>query len=461
MQWSTLLVSLIAGAFAALAWGQELAPTVEIEESVYSWVDSQNGSFPQWTYGSTILARVGEKLFFSATETIPNQIPLENCRWVLMQRTDQGWVVCQRDEQHRTREPSPICVFPDGRIFMSVNPAEGPADKPATPAHPNILQFSADDPTAPPVELNPVFLEDAVFSNHSYRGFGCDPERKELLLVNVEGYRGQHWSFRNAAGEWVNHGLVPFPSYDSFKGPLPIRYLYPQVVLRNGAAHVFTKGGLEDIDEARNKYRTEKKIGIWLRPALGYCWSPDIATQPLSDWVPIVDVLAQAGEVWNCDLFVDAEGDCHILWWEASIDARLRPAFFADVPLTRALKHGVVRGGKMIFSQTLVEGGEGVGPVRPIWGQFHVTPDERLFVYYSQSCSGAGCEHPGTTNWLVEVTKTGHGAPVKLEVAHPLEMLFMTAKPNGGSPPSNTLEVVGRPAGMPLTINYLRVKLFQ
>ncbi|HUS81290.1 MAG TPA: hypothetical protein VM283_08490 [Armatimonadota bacterium] len=459
MNWHVASTVLLTSALVSLAWCQELAPTVEIEEPIYSWVDSQNGSFPQWTYGSTVLVRVGEDLLLSATETIPDQIPLENCRWVLMQRTDEGWVEVNRERKERTREPSPLCAFADGRVFMSVNPTLGTPDQSSAPAHPQILQFSSADPGADPQVLEPVFVEDAQFSNHSYRGFGCDPGRGELLLVNVEAYRGQHWSFCDAAGEWSSHGIVDFPSYDSFKGPLPMRYLYPQVAMRNGAAHVFTKGGLEDIDEARHKYREEHKIGIWLRPSLGYCWSPDIATQPLSEWIPAVDVIEQAGETWNCDLYVDAAGDAHLLWWEASIDARLRPAFFADVPYTKALKHGIMREGRMVFSETLVEGGEGLQPETPVWGCFHVAPGDRLFVYYSLSGPG-GSDHPGTTNWLTELKPGGgHSEPVQVPLQHPLGMLFMSTRP-GGSPPSNVLELAGRPVDVPLTINYARVRLF-
>jgi hypothetical protein len=453
------LATLIGSALPGQA--QPLAPVVEVEEVVYTWVESENGSFPQWTYGSTILSRVGDDLFFSATETIPDQAPLNNVRWVLMKRTGEGWVELQRDAKDRTREDCPICVFPDGRIFMSINPTLTELDARNGPARPLVLEFSPGDLTAAPTVLEPAFLEDALFTDHSYRGFGCDPDREELLLVNVEAYRGQHWSFRNAGGEWSNHGLVEFPSYDSFKGPLPMRYLYPHVVMRDGAAHVFTKGGLEDIDEARHKYRLEKGMKVWLRPALGYCWSPDIANEPLSEWIAAVDVIEQAGEVWNCDLWVDADGDAHLLWWEASIDSRLRPAFFADLPLTWSLNHGVMREGEMVFSETLAEGGEGLRPEKPRWGQFHIAPDDRLFVYYSLHGTGEGCEHPGWTNWVVELTDDGPGEAAQVEVEQPQHMLFMTAKPNGGSPPSDTIELVGRPVGVASTIGYLRIKLFE
>ena len=439
--------------------GAAFDAVVEVEEMVYTWEDSKNGSFPQWTYGSTVLTRVGDDLFFSATETIPDAIPLNNVRWALMKRTDEGWVELQRDETDRTREDCPIAAFPNGRIFLSVNPTLTGPDARNGPAHPLVLQFSASDPTAPPQALQPVWDGEPAFTEHSYRSFACDPDRRELLLVNVVGYEGQHWSFRNAEGQWCNCGMVSFPEFDSFKGPVTMRYLYPNLALRDGAAHMFTKGGIEDIVEERYNYRKEKGMKIWMRPSLGYAWSPNIAEQPFSEWINAVDVIETSGEVWNCDLWVAANGDCHLLWWEASIDARLRPAFFADIPLTWSLKHGVMRQGEMAFSEILVEGGEGLRPEKPRWGRFHVTEDERLFCFYSLYGPGE-CEHPGWTNWLMEIKADGtHEGAVKVDLEHPMGTLFMTASPYGGTAPSEYLEIVGRPVDIPLTVNYARIKV--
>jgi len=435
----------------------QVTPVVETEEDVYTYVDSDNGSFPLWTYGSTILARAGDDLFFSATETIPDAEPLNCVRWALMKRTQNGWEVQQRDEGGRTRENCPIGCLADGRIFLSVNPTLVP-DQRNGPAQPQVLEFSAADPKARYQTLLPAWDGEPPFTEHSYRGFAVDAANGELLLVNVEGYRGQHWSFRDREGKWSAHGLVEFPSFDSYKGPLPMRYLYPSLGLRDRAAHMFTKGGLEEPNEQYARWRAEQKSGIWARPSLGYAWTPNIAQQPFSAWIEAVNVRENPGEAWNCDLWVAPDGDCHLLWWESSIDARLRPKFLSEVPLTYALKHGVMRNGEMVLSEVLAEGGEGLRPCNPRWGRFHATADGRLFVFYWEQCTGG--DNPGDWNRIIEIKPNGsRDGPVTVELEHPFTMLFMVAGAYGGTPPSDTLEVVGRCVGTGNTIRYARIRL--
>ena len=448
------VVLLVAG--QCVSGVEPLKPVVEIEETVYTYESSNNGSFPLWTYGSTILARHGDELFFSATETIPDAQPLNCVRWALMNRTPKGWKVLQRDPKGRTREPSPIFISGDGRIFMSVNPTLTTPDKRGGPARPEILEFSTADPTAPFKTHLPRWTTDPKFTDHSYRGMGGDRKTGGLLLLNVEAYRGQHWVYRDGQGKWANSGLVEFPSVDSYKGPIPIRFLYPAVVLRNGAAHVITKGGVEDFVKERVEYRLSKKSKIWGRYHVGYCWSPDIARKPLSPWIYAVDVSETAGEVWNCDLWVAPNGDCHILWWEKSFDTRLRPKYFADQKLVQALKHGIMREGRMVFKQSLLEGIEGGDMNTPQWGRFHETEDGRLFVFTTERTKSRRM-----VNRLLEIrADRSVSEPVAVPVMHAFTMLTMTAGAYGGTPPSRMLEVVGRCSGLPGTvIRYAKIRL--
>ena len=436
------------------AAAEPLKPFVEIEETVYSYEPSNNGSFPLWTYGSTILARRGDDLYFSATETIPEAKPLNCVRWALMKRTPKGWVVFQRDAKDRTREPSPIALAGD-ELIMSVNPTVDPNDRRA-PSKPLLLAFSLAKPEAPPRTIEPPWSTKPKFSNHSYRGFACDLDTGALLLMNVEAYRGQHWVYRDGEGEWANSGLVKFPSVDSYKGPIPIRFLYPGIVVRNGAAHVIAKGGVEDFVKERVEYRKSKKSKVWGRYHIGYCWSPDIANQPLSPWIYAVDVSEDAGEVWNCDLWAAPNGDCHILWREKNFDERLRPKYFAGQKLALSLKHGIMRDGKRIFSQTLVESVERSKMNTPHWGRFHATEDGRLFVFTTERTGGYRW-----INRLIEIrADRSLGEPVEVPVMHAFTMLSMTAGSYGGTQPSYTLEVVGRCDGLPgTTIRYAKIRL--
>ena len=99
-----------------------LRPVVEVQEEVYRYADANNGAGPMWCSGSTCLVRVGDQVVASGIETLPDVPPLNNCRWLLLARRDAGWNREQADPQGRTREPSPLAVFPDGTLFLSANP---------------------------------------------------------------------------------------------------------------------------------------------------------------------------------------------------------------------------------------------------------------------------------------------------------------------------------------------------
>src|SRR5512140_266134 len=85
-----------------------LKPVVEAEEEVYHFVPADNGAGPMWCGGSTTIVRIGKEVFASGLETIPERKPLNNCRWMLFERSKKGWVEKMVDEEGRTREPSPM-----------------------------------------------------------------------------------------------------------------------------------------------------------------------------------------------------------------------------------------------------------------------------------------------------------------------------------------------------------------
>src|SRR5262245_53859865 len=88
--------------------GADFVPTVELEENVYAYTDANNGAGPMWCSGSTCIARVGDRVFASGLETVPDAKPLNNCRWVLFMRSTNGWSRVREDTEGRTREPSPV-----------------------------------------------------------------------------------------------------------------------------------------------------------------------------------------------------------------------------------------------------------------------------------------------------------------------------------------------------------------
>jgi hypothetical protein len=87
-----------------------------------------------------------------------------------------------------------------------------------------------------------------------------------------------------------------------------------------------------------------------------------------------------------------------------------------------------------------------------------VTPDERLFVFYYVSGTDAAGKRL-SENRLMEVRPDGAASEaVRVPLRVPFTSFF-TATVRAGSPPSNTIELLGERAGQPLAIGYARIRL--
>ncbi|MBM3477048.1 MAG: hypothetical protein FJX75_27590 [Armatimonadetes bacterium] len=413
-----------------------------------------------WCHGSTCLVRIGERVFASGLETIPDAKPLNNVRWMLFTREESGWRLVYKDEGHRTREPSPLAGFPDGRLFLSANPTLAPRDAYSGPARPEVLQFSAADPDAGYQTLLPTWDGEPAFTEHSYRSFAADGPAGELILLQNIGYTHAEWSFRDRSGKWAAQGKLVWPWGAEYDKPQPIRVCYPNVALKDWAVYFC---GVSDIVEPYEKWRAYKKELTgrdWdfdFR-RLFYTWCPDITKGKFADWVEVASRDKTCGWIFPCDLWVAPDGAVHILWTERALDERLREKFFPEEKQRHQLNYAVLREGKVVLRRTLQESGEGlVGPT-PGQGRFHITPDNRLFVIYWVS----GAEADGKSvaeDRLVEIGADGTpGTPVRVPLEHPFTSFF-TATPRAGSQPSQVLDLLGECAGVGGTIRYARVQV--
>ena len=436
------------------------SPTVEVEEDVYKYEPPNNGAGPLWCKGSTCIVRMGDDLLASGLETIKDLKPLNNVRWLLFKRTGNGWALPRRDEKDRTREPCPLAGFSDGRLFLSVNPTLTEPNTYNGPAMPQILQFTAADPQAPYRRLLPAWEDKPAFTEHSYRGLAADGPNHELLVLNILQHQAQYWSFRDRNGRWAARGKLVFPMGTDYEKPEPIRLCYPVVALRNRAAYVLAISDIVEPVKAWRDYKRELTKQQWDYDfrRLFFTWTPDIVKTPFAPWVEIASREKTCGWMDNLDIWIGPNGDAHFLWNERSLDARLREKFFPGEKLTYALKHAVVRDGKMVEQDTLAEGGEGLSGEIPGVGRLQATDDGRLFVFYY--CSGADAAGKAVSeNRLLEILPNGrHSSPVKVALEHPFTGFF-TATERGGSPPSKTLDVLGECAGVPLTVRYARIRL--
>jgi hypothetical protein len=268
---------------------------VTAEEIVCHYAPAQNGADPLWAYGSTVITRWQDHVVVSGLETVPGVSPDNNVRCLLYARGADGWSAAWRDENSLTREPCPLGVFQDGRLLLSTNPTLGSGPEPSGgPAQPTLLEFATEDLSAPLETSLPVWAGQPPFDQHSYRGLGVDGARQETLFLNINGYVGQEWAFRDAAGEWSARGRLGFP-YDTDTHQV-LRLCYPQVALADRQAHVMAISDiLEPVPEYRQyKAEQDKNAFLYVFRRLYYAWTPDISstsfsasTTKISGWTPM------------------------------------------------------------------------------------------------------------------------------------------------------------------------------
>ncbi|MGE5612003.1 MAG: hypothetical protein ACM359_22340, partial [Bacillota bacterium] len=371
--------------------GAELRAVVEAEEEVYRPQDANNGAGPFWCFGSSCIARLGDDVFVSGLETLKDVKPLNNTRWLLFRREAGRWTLQQKDEKGRTREPCPIGVFPDGNVLLSVNPTLTPPEREAGPAQPQILRFSAQDLRLPYQTILPVWDRKPAFTEHSYRSFAVDGNRREMILFQNIGYTHTEWSFCNSEGKWIKQGKLAWPWGADYAKPQAIRVCYPSVQLRNRAVYFC---GVSDIVEPNPTWRDYKRKLTGREwdydfRRLFFTWTPDITAGKFATWIEIASREKTAGHIFPCDLWVDADGRAHILWFERALDTRLRKDFFPNEKQTEALNYAVIDQGKVIRQQPVLMANEGVRGEIPGRGRFHGTPDGRLFIFHHVSGTDA------------------------------------------------------------------------
>lgn len=434
------------------------APTVEVEEDVYSYTAADNGAGPMWTHGNTCIVRVGNELLASGIETLPGYKPLNNVRWMLFRRLSDGWKLESRGTGTHEREPCPMVAFPDGRIFLSVNPNASKPDEYDGAATPQVLEFSASSPKAPRRALIPKWDRPIAFHGHTYRSFAADAVSREFILFYNTAYDRAYWTWYDRDGRWAKQGALDFPWGAEYDKPQPIRICYPNVALRQRKAFFC---GVSDIIEPYTKWRQYKKKLTgrdWDYDfrRLFFTWSDDIATGRFHDWVEIASRDRTCGWVFPCDLHVGADGHVHLLWAERALDERLRAKFFPDAKQSLALNYAVVVDGRIKLRRSILEWREGQpAGERPGNGRFHVLPDGRLLVVYYVSGQDA-CGKAVSENRLVEIRPDGTiGQAVRIPLRKPLPSFF-TATPRAGCAPLPLLDLFGDVGG---TMRYARIRV--
>jgi hypothetical protein len=419
---------------------------VEIEEDIYSYQPAENGASPMWCHGGTCIVRVNEELFASGLETLPDARPQNNCRPLLYRRTRDGWRMIFRDER-RTREPSPLCCLPDGRIFVSLNPTLAPMDAFEGPAEPQIAELTAGEGGPARIDV-PQWDGKPELTEHSYRSFVADGARGELLLLQNSGMTHAAFTFRDATGAWSSRGKLVWPWGAEYEQPQPIRICYPTVQLCRRSVFFC---GVSDIEEPRRAWREAKRKitgNEWDYDfrRLFFTWCDDIGDGRFHTWTEIASREKTCGWIRPCDMYVDDETKVHILWTERAIDERLKDAFFPLERQSHCLHYAIIKDGIVLLRRAVTVGDEILGNAR-----FQAAPEGRLFVlYHASKGDDAG------KNRLREISREGVvGDPCDVPLEKPLA-LFFTANVRSGCRPADTLDVLGEVGN---TIRYARIRL--
>jgi hypothetical protein len=432
--------------------------SVVVEEEVYKFLPADNGAGPMWCHGSTSIVRVGEKIYASGIETVPEWKKLNNCRWMLFERSEMGWTKILTDNDHRTREPSPMAAYQDGHLFLSANPTLTDTGSYNGPSQPEIYQFNSNSDLTRFDRLLPEWDGNPPFSEHSYRSFAADGPSSELILFQNIEYTHAEWSFLDKDGNWSAKGQIKWPWGESYEVPEPIRVCYPNVMLKDRAVYFC---GVSDIIEPKKAWRdykrelTGKEWDYDFR-RLFFTWSDDITTGKFHDWLEIASREETCGWIQPGDMWVAPDGAVHILWTERAIDERLREKFFPDAKQSHSLNYAIVRNGKVVMRKTLALAEEGKSNMIPGLGRFQITHDNRLLViYYIKGTTADGVQV--AENRLREIYPDGEiGNEVVLPLKQPFSNFF-TSTVRAGSKPSDIIDIFGTPDGVINAMHYSQI----
>lgn len=402
---------------------------VMTEETVATCEPPNNGADALWCYGAPLIVRVGSDVYASVMETGTDVPPLCNTRPRLYRKRGEGkWQMLWCPSDYREREPCPLIALSRSILVLSQNVSTAPAGTYYGPSAPRLTKFALKSLSKPTVGV-PPFPENAVFTDHSYRGIAADSRQGEILLLHIDAQRGAyHCLLLKRDGRWSDDRMLGFP----------IRACYPQVILRNRAAYVLAVGAVSEPNSEWTQYKREKTQSAtdWVWRRLFFTWTPDILSQPFATPIEVDNADSMGGHITNLDMWLDRQGVAHLLYHLQPTTHLIRDKFFPNMRLRGTLEYRAVKNGTVIQKQTLMEGGEGLSGPYPLWARFHSTDGKRLWVVY------AALNSDGTRfNALLPLLPKSQ-APIKISLQQPFAKFF-TACERGGSSPSRTVDLFG------------------
>ena len=400
-----------------------------------------NGAFPGWNAGSPMIVRKGENVWFSLSRPIEGEQPYVNTFWQVFKRQPSGWMVVKGERQPTEREPCPLVLVDGDTLAIFVNPKTSfRAYREQNKAnlwnsHPHLKAFGIDAEQSAGKILDPVFSQDGRFREHTYRGIATYPQTGEVFLVvqdpDSELY---HPSYRDIKGAWH-----PFDAFI-----FPIRSLYPNLFVHNGAAHILAISDIKEPVKAWRDAKFEEFNRHWdyAFRDIYYTWTPDATGGQFETPLLIDSVADRPGFAMNLDLLVDDDGTAHILYVMRRFQYEfLRDQFFPDEPLSVKIGYARIKEGEVLDRKILVQaiqGEAGGSRLKDLkWGRLHRLEDGGLVVIYSCEMSD------GAAMRLMELEEEGKpGDALTLTLKHPMGSHFFTNTQRGGSAPSNKIDLL-------------------
>lgn len=406
------------------------SPRVEIEEKITTILPANNGAGPLWCYGSPGIVRTKEDTLVCIYQPDPTLDRLCNTRWTIWKRAESGWSMIMQGDFYDEREPCPLARLPEERVIISVNPLIDRAAKTrGGNCDPHLLSITPPYETSSPVQHLPVWDTTRQFTEHSYRGLGVDYDEDHLLLLNIDGHDGYAWSLFSEE-KWIRQGFFNFP----------IRACYPQIGLKNGAAHIMAIGDILETNSEWRSFKKEHTGNDWDYDfrRLFYTWSPDIRNEAFKENIEIASFEETAGYIRNCDLWVDADNQVHMLFITKNIwHEYLRPRFFPGHPVIHTLEYRVYKEGQHVSSQTLAsyvkDDNEPDGSkIYFTSAGFHIDSNQRLHVVFLAD----------DKLFILQVNPWEHDTPQAIPLQTSFNS-FLMPTPRNGSYQSDTIDLYG------------------
>ncbi|MBT5816522.1 MAG: hypothetical protein HOI15_19520 [Opitutales bacterium] len=421
-----------------------------VEETIDLVPSPNNGASPLWCFGSSIFVRDADRIYLSLLRPDAAYEPSCNAHWEVWGRDSNVWEQQFTGGSGLEREPCPLGLLGSGELVLSIHPKfavkpfqDGKGDV-SWYCQPNLLGIDPDatDNDAAYSHYHPIFPNGAQFTQHSYRGMGIDRKSRDILLMVID-QREEHYqpSWKDGEGKWRVLPLVEFP----------IRSCYPQIALKDGAAHVLAIGDIvEPVEEWRNaKYRELGSDWDYVFRRLFYTWTPRMEESGFVEPIEIDSVDETGGHLLNLDLYLDEQNRAHLLYLKKPYQhAFMRDRYFPGEAMTVSLEYVVIDEGRVVSRHTLVKGStenvdsKSESEMEIRYGRFHPLSNGSLGVIYSGIWGDRVDNQSGM--FFSTISENGQLLGHKtLPVDRPITGTFFTNSPRSGSDVGDRLDVIG------------------